>query len=923
MRIDAVIASAFGPFREKRFELAPGMTVVFGPNEAGKSSLHAALYAGLCGVRRARGQPRKEDQRFAELHRPWDESNRWEVGAIVTLGSGRRVETRHDLNGRVDCRATDDFGRDVSAEIMNDGTPDASRWLGLDRRAFLSTACVGQTDVMAILEDASELQEELQRAAASTGKDETAAGALTLIEEFRKEQVGKDQANATKPLRRAREQVQKAKADLGSAERDHQLLIELATGAELAEAEEAKVISQIELIEAAEAKRQAELSAAKVARIGELSSNLPSGRPPELRQDDELAQLVAGALQSWAERPSISLLSGPSSDEIQRVLDDLPAMPLGDRKPEPGVQGAFDSHQKALQAVDLHEFAQPVVRDSTSPASEEELLSFARDLEIAVPVVDRELGERRERLRAELGASVRSPTLRRILFLAAALVATTGLVVLVRGGVLVGAGLLILGLVGCIGLLAWSGQASRARLLEHLREVENTLGGQLHAVSAAEGRIRNAADELKRLRLPESPDSLRSLAEEIAASRRARADLLVWKERRAFLDQAVQTARAAFETAVTARGESIAGEPHESMNRYLASCQERARIATLAGERPRLESRLADRRLAEKSTSEAAAQRGSAEQRVRDAASRIGLAESSIESMLSGLQNWLLQRQERLKQLESDRHRWATREALLAGHTIEDLEKDAKSDSDRAIRLRSTVDPLQLDSLGTGDDLGDRLVDLRTALHEATRSAGEIKARLEEQRKRSRNVAEAEERFARSEADLARVLRLDEILSQTQHFLEGAQARIHRTIAPVLRDTLNKWLPRITNRRYSESAVDPETLEVRVRAAGGTWREAALLSQGTSEQVYLLLRIAIAEHLTRDSKEVCPVILDDVLVQIDDDRKKAMLDLLHEISAERQIILFTMEQIVVDWAQGNLKGPQDLVIRLDPSEVAA
>jgi hypothetical protein len=776
---------------------------------------------------------------------------------------------------------------------------------------------------MAILEDASELQEELQRAAASTGKDETAAGALTLIDNFRREQVGKDQAHATKPLRRAREQVQKAKADAGLAERDHELLIELATAAELAGGEEAKVVSQIELIEAAEAKRQAELSTAKVARIRELSSNLASERPPELRQDDELAQLVAGALQAWTERPSVSPLSGPSSDEIQRALDELPAMPLGDLEPEPSVQGAFDSYQKALQAIDLHESVRPVVRDSTSPASEEELLSLARDLEIAVPLVDRELGERRERLRAELGSSVRSPVLRRILFVAAALLATTGLVVLARGAVLVGAGLLILGLGGCIGLLAWSGQASRARLLEHLREVENTLGGQLHAALAAEERIRNASDQLKRLRLPESSDNLRRLAEEIAASRRARADFLVWKERRTLLDETVRTARATFEMATTAHGESTADEPNESMKRYLSSCQERARIATLAAERPRLESRLADRRLAEKSTSEAVAQRGSAELRVRDAASQIGLADSAIESMVSGLQNWCLQRKERLKQLESDRHDWATREALLAGHTIEELERDAKNASDCASRLRSTVDSLQLDSLGVGDDLGNRLVGLRAALHETTRRAGEIKARLEEQRKRSRNVAEAEERLARSEADLDRVLRLDEILSQTQHFLEGAQARVHRTIAPVLRDTLNKWLPRITNGRYAESAVDPETLEVRVRAAGGTWREAALLSQGTAEQVYLLLRIAIAEHLTRESKEVCPVILDDVLVQIDDDRKKAMLGLLHEISAGRQIILFTMEQIVVDWAEGNLREPQDLVIRLDPSEVAA
>ena len=56
MRFESVKAHAFGPFRDKTLELSPGMNVVYGPNEAGKSSWHAALYAGLCGRRRT---PRK------------------------------------------------------------------------------------------------------------------------------------------------------------------------------------------------------------------------------------------------------------------------------------------------------------------------------------------------------------------------------------------------------------------------------------------------------------------------------------------------------------------------------------------------------------------------------------------------------------------------------------------------------------------------------------------------------------------------------------------------------------------------------------------------------------------------------------------------------------------------------------------------
>ena len=50
MRIESVTAHAFGPFVDETLDLARGMTVIYGPNESGKSTWHAALYAGLCGI---------------------------------------------------------------------------------------------------------------------------------------------------------------------------------------------------------------------------------------------------------------------------------------------------------------------------------------------------------------------------------------------------------------------------------------------------------------------------------------------------------------------------------------------------------------------------------------------------------------------------------------------------------------------------------------------------------------------------------------------------------------------------------------------------------------------------------------------------------------------------------------------------------
>ena len=123
----------------------------------------AAVYAGLCGVRRTRGQPAREDREFRDRHKPWTPA-RWRVTAMVALEDGRCIELQQDLDGKVDCRARDVMlGRDYSSDIMFEGAPDGSRWLGLDRRSFLATACVRQTELLQVKADASALQHHLPR----------------------------------------------------------------------------------------------------------------------------------------------------------------------------------------------------------------------------------------------------------------------------------------------------------------------------------------------------------------------------------------------------------------------------------------------------------------------------------------------------------------------------------------------------------------------------------------------------------------------------------------------------------------------------------------------------------------------------------------------------------------------------------------
>ena len=224
MRFESVHSYHFGPFKDQTLAFNPGMNVVWGPNEAGKSTWHSALYAGLCGIRRGRGQPRREDREFEARHRPWGKNDMWDVGAVVRLEDGRRIHLKHDLNGRVDASATDAdlASRDYSNEVMFDGAPDGSRWLGLDRRSFLSTACVRQSDLLGLLSDehAGGLQEQLQRAADTAGTDATAAKALQLLRSFHTEHVGGERAR-TRPLPGAQARLSTATRNLADAQEQH------------------------------------------------------------------------------------------------------------------------------------------------------------------------------------------------------------------------------------------------------------------------------------------------------------------------------------------------------------------------------------------------------------------------------------------------------------------------------------------------------------------------------------------------------------------------------------------------------------------------------------------------------------------------------------------------------------------------------
>ncbi len=820
MWIERITARAFGGLRDQALELGPGLNVIYGPNEAGKTTWHAAIRMALTGVRRGRGSSTREAAALEVQHRPWDDPDRWAVEARIHLAD-RRIDLVQDLLGKVACRATDvDMGVDVSAEITRpDGTPDASIWLGLDRDAFATTLSVGQGDMLAVADSAAALQEHMQRAAAAHGTDATAAGAIERLREFRRRAIGADTAVAKGPLRTAMRDLAARDEELTEARRRHAAYLEQRAEADAAAHALRDAERRLVLIRLGQAQAAATAARRRADRAAELSARYPSP-PSALAGRDELADAVAGALAGWAARPTPGPSAGRSSAVITAELDALPAVPDGETSPDPGILSA-------LRELDLAEEAERATRPEPSAA----LVAPATTSTGPMPAL-----------------------------------AAVGLMVAAVVAFLAGATLPALLLaVGAAGIGGWWILRSR--------------GGAP----------------------PSAPPSAPIPASGIDRAREARAR--------------TAAAGAALATALRGRGVDPSADLRAATDGYQAACRERASVAAVALGADGLRRELEAARAAERLVADAERVAAEADTRLRAVLAQIDPAadrDTPVESVVARLEAWQAEQARAASEVERSIREYEELSGLLDGRAVTDLEADATTAMEKAATLVATAgpgaQPLEADEPEAAAEVERRrngVASLSGALnvHEAGLT----------------DVASAEEAASAARAQLDRVMDLAGIIDETLALLEAAQRQVHRDLAPVLATAIREWLPTISEGRYVEAGVNPADLSIEVKEGeSGAWRQARLLSEGTREQIYLLLRLAMAQHLVTTT-ESAPMLLDEVTAQADADRKRAILDMLQAIAAERQLVLFTHDDAVLAWAEARLRGNGHRIIRLPGS----
>lgn len=134
--------------------------------------------------------------------------------------------------------------------------------------------------------------------------------------------------------------------------------------------------------------------------------------------------------------------------------------------------------------------------------------------------------------------------------------------------------------------------------------------------------------------------------------------------------------------------------------------------------------------------------------------------------------------------------------------------------------------------------------------------------------------------------------------------LEHANTTLQNRFSPALGRRAAEIFARLTDGRYSGVVLD-RTFHLSAEPADErVYRDAALLSAGASDQLYLAVRLAICDLVL--PQETCvPIVLDDALTNFDDDRCAAALRYLKEAAQTRQILLFTCHSREADFFAGD------------------
>jgi uncharacterized protein YhaN len=151
--------------------------------------------------------------------------------------------------------------------------------------------------------------------------------------------------------------------------------------------------------------------------------------------------------------------------------------------------------------------------------------------------------------------------------------------------------------------------------------------------------------------------------------------------------------------------------------------------------------------------------------------------------------------------------------------------------------------------------------------------------------------------------ELGRRRREYDALSLALSELAQANSELQARFSPALNKRAGELMHELTGGKYDSVTLTRDFQAMAGERDGVVPRRALTLSQGTADQLYLAVRLAICE-LALPGEDPAPLVLDDALASFDNRRMALALELLLELSKTRQILLLTCHRRETEYLKG-------------------
>lgn len=226
MRLIDLHIEGFGKFHDLDLRFAEGMNILYGHNEAGKSTLHAFLQAMLYGLERRPGIG--SAAKLHKKYRPWDAPERF-GGTLRLAHEGRIYRIVRDFNA-------DDLSADgatISSLKIWDETagvrvPDPRSFLqamlgGISETAFENTVSIGQLRSATSRSMVHELKSYITNLSTTGDMSLDSAGALKLLRQQRSALEAKRVPEAAKSYAQLIGEIRNIEREIAQPEYENQL----------------------------------------------------------------------------------------------------------------------------------------------------------------------------------------------------------------------------------------------------------------------------------------------------------------------------------------------------------------------------------------------------------------------------------------------------------------------------------------------------------------------------------------------------------------------------------------------------------------------------------------------------------------------------------------------------------------------------